>query len=381
MLTEVASSAPDFSLVHNCALAPAAMPAGSSCGVSIRFVPAAVGTRRGDIKITISGNPPTQPLKIPLQGNGVDSPVTLSQTYLVFRTVLVGMTSMPQYVRLTNHSSTAPARITSIAVSPDFALNNTAAQCVAGNIVAPLASCTLAIVWTPTDSGSRDGQVAIADSEAGSPRLIDLHATATGVRLSSATLKWNPTAVGVTGDSQSTEVRNEGRTAIEIDGVEASGDFHQQSTCGKKLIQHQSCTVTVWFQPTAAGERVGTLLIHDSDVTGMQQIFLTGIGSLLETSPLKMDFADQAAESTSAPQTVTITNRGSANVNIAAINLSGDFVIPSKTCGDTIAAGKSCRVSISFSPTVTGIRTGVLSIETSPGSVLQKVTLSGTGSR
>ena len=113
----------------------------------------------------------------------------------------------------------------------------------------------------------------------------------------------------------------------------------------------------------------------------MQQIFLTGTGSLLEVSPLKMDFANQAAESTSAPQTVTIANRGSANVNIAAINLSGDFVIPGKTCGDTIAAGKSCGVSISFSPTVTGIRTGVLSIETSPGSALQKVTLSGTGSR
>jgi hypothetical protein len=30
---------------------------------------------------------------------------------------------------------------------------------------------------------------------------------------------------------------------------------------------------------------------------------------------------------------------------------------------------------------VTGIRAGVLSIETSPGSALQKVTLSGTGGR
>ena len=116
---------------------------------------------------------------------------------------------MPQFVRLTNHSSTAPARITSIAVSQDFALADTAAQCVAGSTLAPLASCTLAVVWTPTDSGSRDGQVAIADSEAGSPRLIDLHATATGVRLSSPTLRWNPTAVGITGDSQSADpIRN-----------------------------------------------------------------------------------------------------------------------------------------------------------------------------
>ena len=282
-------------------LSPDLMPAGSSCGISIRFVPGAVGLRSGKIRIAIGGDPPTQPLIIPLQGNGVDSPVTLSQTYLVFRTVLVGMTSMPQFVRLTNRSA-APAKITSIAASPDFALAATTAQCVPGNTLAPLASCTVAIVWAPGDSGSRGGQVTIADSDPASPHIIDLQASATGIKLSSGTLRWNPTAVGVTGNSQTFEVRNEGRTAIKVESVEASGDFFQQNTCGKELIQHQSCSVTVWFQPTAAGERDGTLLIHDSDVTGMQQIFLTGVGSPLDLSPVKMDFGNQAAESTSAPQ-------------------------------------------------------------------------------
>jgi hypothetical protein len=289
------------------------------------------------------------------------------------------MTSMPQFVRLTNHSNTAPAKITSIAASPDFFFAVTTSQCVAGSTLAPLASCTVAIVWTPSDSGSRGGQVTIADSDPASPHIIDLQASATGIRISSGTLRWNATAVGVTGDSQSVEVRNEGRTAIKVESVEASGDFYQQNTCGTELIQHQSCSVTVWFQPTGAEERDGTLLIHDSDVTGMQQIFLTGVASPLDLFPVKMDFGNQAAESTSAPQTVTITNRGGANVNIAAINVSGDFVIPGKTCGDTVAAGKSCRVSISFSPTVSGVRTGALSIETEANGVPQKVTLNGKG--
>ena len=378
-LTELASSEPDFRLVHNCALSPDLMPARSSCGISIRFAPGAVGLRNGNIRIAIGGDPPMQPLIIPLQGNGVDSPVTLSQTYLVFRTVLVGISSMPQFVRLTNHSSTDPAKITDIAASSDFSFAATTSQCVAGNTLAPLASCTVAIVWTPNDSGSRSGQVTIADSDPASPHIIDLLASATGIRLSTGALRWNTTAVGLTGDSQSIEVRNEGRTTIKVESVEASGDFYQQNTCGTELIQHQSCSVTVWFQPTAAGERDGTLLIHDSDVTGMQQIFLTGVGSPLDLFPVKMDFGNQAAESTSAPQTVTITNRGGANVNIAAINVSGDFVIPGKTCGDTVPAGKSCRVSISFSPTVSGVRTGALSIETEANGVPQKVTLNGKG--
>jgi HYDIN/CFA65/VesB family protein/ASPM-SPD-2-Hydin domain-containing protein len=378
-LTEVASSELDFRLAHNCALTPDIMPAGSSCAISIRFVPGAVGLRRGNIRIAIGGDPPMQPLIIALQGDGVDSPVTLSQTYLVFRTVLVGMTSMPQFVRLTNHSSTAPAKITSIAASPDFSFAATTSQCITGSTLAPLASCTVAMVWTPSDSGSRSGQVTIADSDPASPHIIDLQASATGIRLSSGTLRWNPAAVGVTGVSQIMEVKNEGGTAIKIESVEASGDFYQQNTCGKELVQHQSCAVTVWFQPTAAGERVGTVLIHDSDVTGMQQIFLTGVGSPLDLSPVKMDFGNQVAESTSAPQTVTITNRGGANVKIAAINVSGDFVIPGKTCGDTVVAGKSCQLSVSFSPTMSGVRTGALSIETDVKAAPQKVTLSGKG--
>jgi hypothetical protein len=378
-LSEVVSSALDFKLVHNCPLAPDPMQAGSSCGISVRFIPGALGLLNGSIRITIGGDRPMQPLTIPLQGHGVESPVTLSQTYLVFRTLLVGMTSMPQYVRLTNHSSADPAKITGITVSPDFALAATTAQCMPGSTLAPLASCTIAIVWTPADSGARSGQVTIADSDPASPHIIDLQATATGIRLSSATLRWSPTAVGVAGDSQSMEVRNEGRSSIEIGDIEASGDFYQQNTCGKKLIQQQSCSITVRFQPAAAGERVGTILIHDSDVTGMQQVFLTGVGSPLDLSPAKMDFGNQAAESTSMPQIVTITNRGAANVNIASVNVSGDFVIPRKTCGDTIAAGQSCRISISFSPTASGVRTGALSIETDTKAVPQKVTLIGEG--
>jgi hypothetical protein len=380
IISELTSSILDFRIVHNCALAPDPMPAGASCSISIRFIPTEAGLRSGNINIKIRGDHQMQPLTIPLQGNGVESPVNWSQTYLVFRTLLVGMTSMPQFVRLMNHSSTTSAKITSIAVSPDFSLTTTTtAQCKAGNTLAPLTSCMVAVVWTPADSGSRSGQVTIVDSDPASPHIIDLQATATGIRLSTAALRWSPTAVGVTGDSQSMEVKNEGHTSIEIGNIDASGDFYQQNTCGKELIQHQSCSITVRFQPTAVGKRAGTILIHDSDVTGMQQIFLTGVGSPLDLSPAKMDFGNQSPESTSTPQIVTITNRGGAKVNLAAVNASGDFVIPGKTCGDTIVAGQSCRVSISFSPTVSGVRTGVLSIETSMGSIPQKVSLSGTG--
>ena len=379
MIKELASTAPDFALVHNCWLAPDPFPAGASCNISVRFVPSAAGTRSGNIAIQFSGDPAPQALSIALQGNGVEGPVTLSQTYLAFRTMQVGITSMPQFVVLTNQSSTAPAIINRITVSSDFSLATTGGQCTAGKTLAPLKTCRFAVVWAPTDSGSRSGQVTITDSDVASPHIVHLQGSATGLSFSSTVLNWNPTAVGVAGDSQSILVRNEGHTAIEIGKIEASGDFSQQNNCSQQLAEHQSCTVNVRFQPSAAGKRAGTILIHDSDAVELQQVFLTGVGSALDLSPAKMDFGDRVAGSTSAPRTVTVTNHGAAKVEIAAVNVSGDFVVPGKTCGETIAAGQTCRLKISFSPTASGARTGVLSIATSAGNVPQQVSLVGRG--
>jgi hypothetical protein len=376
VLSQVSSSASDFKLVHNCSYP---MPAGGMCGISVRFVPGAVGPRNGTITIMVSGDLAPSPLMISLEGNGVDSAISLSETYLTFRTLLVGLTSTPQFVRLTNRSSTASATISRIAVSPDFLLAPTAAQCTASTTLAPLGSCTIAVVWIPSDSGSRSGRVTIADSASASPHIIDLRAIGTGVRLSSAALAWDPTAVGVTGSSQTMEVKNEGRTSIEIANIEASGDFYQQNNCGKQLHQHQSCSITAWFQPTAAGKRIGTVLIRDSDPTAMQQIFLSGVGSPLDLSPAKIDFGDYAVDSTSAPQTVTIINRSTGDVSISAVNVGGDFVVPAKTCGDRIAAGHGCLIRISFSPTTQGERKGALSIESGSVGIPQTVSLTGTG--
>jgi hypothetical protein len=96
-------------------------------------------------------------------------------------------------------------------------------------------------------------------------------------------------------------------------------------------------------------------------------------------SPISLDFGNQILGTTSAPQTITLTNSGTATLNISSIAATGDFG-QTNTCGTSLAASANCTISVSFTPTTTaGARSGTLTItDTAPGSP-HTVTLSGTG--
>jgi hypothetical protein len=88
-------------------------------------------------------------------------------------------------------------------------------------------------------------------------------------------------------------------------------------------------------------------------------------GSSLATAsvnPTSLTFSDQAYDSTSAAQTVTVTNTGSVALTISTISISGDFGESDNCAGKTIAAGGSCTLSVTFTPQAVGARTGEMTI-------------------
>jgi hypothetical protein len=95
-------------------------------------------------------------------------------------------------------------------------------------------------------------------------------------------------------------------------------------------------------------------------------------------SPASLTFGNQAVQTTSAPQPVMLSNNGSAGLAISGITTSGDFAQTS-TCGATVAAGASCTINVTFTPTAASARTGSLSIADNAGTSPQTVALSGTG--
>ncbi|MCT9112109.1 discoidin domain-containing protein [Streptomyces mirabilis] len=109
--------------------------------------------------------------------------------------------------------------------------------------------------------------------------------------------------------------------------------------------------------------------------------FAAGSGSpqaTLTASPGSLTFADQAVNTTSAAQTVTVTNSGTATASITGVTAGGDFTQTS-TCGTSLAAGANCTVSVTFRPTASGTHTGTLTLTGNQSNNPTTVALSGTG--
>jgi hypothetical protein len=104
-----------------------------------------------------------------------------------------------------------------------------------------------------------------------------------------------------------------------------------------------------------------------------------GGGPAVSLSASALNFKKVGIGMTSAPQTVTLTNVGSATLNISSITASGDFQISNNTCGATVAAGANCAVSVTFTPTKKGKRTGNLTFTDNAPSSPQVVSLTGVG--
>ena len=78
-------------------------------------------------------------------------------------------------------------------------------------------------------------------------------------------------------------------------------------------------------------------------------------------------------------QSVTLTNTGSATLQLDNVATTGDFAVQTNTCGTQLLAGNSCSLTIAFTPTVKGARTGVLELTDNAPTNPQTVALKGTG--
>jgi N-acetylneuraminic acid mutarotase len=147
------------------------------------------------------------------------------------------------------------------------------------------------------------------------------------------------------------------------------------------------CTVSGTNGSTVTGVAVGTCTIT-ANQTGnanynaanavTQNITVTAATPAVSFSPTSLSFSARNLNTTSAAQSITLNNTGSATLNISSIAVSGDYA-RTTTCGATLAAGSSCSVSVTFTPTTTGTRVGAITVTSNAGSSPDTVSLSGTG--
>ena len=128
-----------------------------------------------------------------------------------------------------------------------------------------------------------------------------------------------------------------------------------------------------------AGAVTRTYSLTENAASSPQKVTLTGVGTTVSVSPTSLAFVTQKVGTTSLAKAITVTNKGTSILTISSIVKTSDFIIASKTCGTSLAAGASCKVNVAFKPTAKGTRTGSLSINHNGGASPAKVSLTGTG--
>ena len=103
-----------------------------------------------------------------------------------------------------------------------------------------------------------------------------------------------------------------------------------------------------------------------------------GSAPSVATTPGLLQYAVQAIGVPSQPQTVLLRNLGSASLSIASITTTGDFG-ETDDCDTGVAATGSCTFSVTFTPTVPGVRNGAIVIQDNAAGSPHMIHLSGVG--
>jgi hypothetical protein len=214
------------------------------------------------------------------------------------------------------------------------------------------------------------------------------------VVVSPASVDFGTQLVGAPAGPQTVTLTNNNSTALSITNIaivaiappSASADFAiaPGGTCTSSLPAGMSCTVNVTFTPSVASVESAKLVFTDVDPSSPQFATLTGTGTanapVAVLTPTSLDFGSQLVTTPSSPaKTITLKNNGNLVLNITSITSSGDFA-ETNTCGASLPAGMTCTISVTFTPTAMGARTGTITVTDDANGSPRTVPLTGTGS-
>jgi hypothetical protein len=239
----------------------ATIHAPSTCLISVAFTPAAPGTRTATI--VVNDNQVGSPQSFTVSGTGLGSAYSAPAS-LDFGNQIRGSSSPSRTITITN-SGNLSLEFSSVAVTGDFNRTN---NCFS---VAPGASCSITISFSPIATGPRTGILTLADNTVSGTRQISLTGNGTDFQLSGSGN--GPVSTTVTAGQPATYNLNLG----------GSGGFAGSVTLAcSGAPQFASCTVNPsTLQLSANGSSAFTVNVATQRVVGAltgQNIYLAGFG-------------------------------------------------------------------------------------------------------
>ncbi|MEV7391359.1 choice-of-anchor D domain-containing protein [Streptomyces sp. NPDC091215] len=409
------STSGDYSQTNTCGSSIAAK---GSCTVSVKFAPTATGSRSGALTINAGGITNT----VTLSGTGTAPGPVLNTdpASLSFAATVVGSSATAQTVKVTN-SGTTSATVSGVSATGDFSQTNNCATLAVG------ASCTVTVGFKPTTGGSRTGNLTVTSNANNSPTVVTL--AGSGIDSTTNIAAGRPAAASSSNSPYVASNLTDPDASTYWESTNGSFpqwaqvDLGQYYSVGKVVLKLPPATAwsartqTLSVQGSTDGSSFSTIkasagYTFDPNANGNTatitfsaataryvrvnitantgwnaaqlsdfEVFPSDGGSspaTLSASPTSLSYPTQALNTASSAQTVTVTNTGTAAATVSGITASGDFS-QTDTCGTSIAAGASCTVAVTFTPTASGTRTGDLSIASNASNGTTTVALTGTG--
>lgn len=391
----LATGSAEFAISGGTCAAGGTVAAATSCTVTITFTPSAAGARSATLVVTHNASGSQSSTSLSGTGVALSPVIGISPTTLSFSQT-VSSTSAAQTVTVSNTGNAAltlSALTLGGAQAAEFQIAS-GTTCTAGGSVAANGSCLIKVAFTPTATGARSASLALTHNASGSPSTITLNGTGTAtpqpaISLNAATLTFASQTLGSTSAAQSVTVSNSGAAPLTFSGLTLTGtaasDFTRAGSCTATgtLTAGATCTVTFSFSPGAVGARSATLTLASDASNGSAVLSLAGTGAAMPTpsvalAPSSLAFGNQTSGVASTARTVTLSNSGSGALTISAITASSGFAV-SHTCGSSVAAGSSCVLSVTFTPSAVGATTGSISVASNAAGSPNAVSLSGTG--
>jgi sugar lactone lactonase YvrE len=197
-----------------------------------------------------------------------------------------------------------------------------------------------------------------------------------------AGLAFGSVPLGTTSPAQTLIISNPNEFAATGTSISPSGDFGAASNCAT-IAPLSTCSVNITFTPSVAGTRTGNVTVTDAQTSAQLSATLTGNGTApgIQFSTPALNFGSVVNTASSYGQTITIQNTGTADLAISNIATTGDFAT-SGNCA-TIPAGSNCSLTVIFTPSATGARSGTVTLTDNVGGSNQSqvVNLSGIGTQ
>lgn len=342
------------------------------------------------------------------EGTSEQPSVYFNSGSVVFPAAAIGTQNTPQPVAVHNGGE-ATLVISSLQITgpnaQDFSLIGPGA--CSGVTVSTGSECSFEVGFVPSTTGPEAAVVSISDNAAGNPQILELIGAGQGplVSLSATTLNFDLQPENTNSLSQTITVANVGNQALTLQSpVESGPDVAQfflsgkDITCGTSLAAGTSCAIGAVFAPKVIGTFHAQITLTDNSggvANSTQVIALVGTATasapVATVTPSGLAFGGIQAGTASGTQQVTVSNTGSAALNVTAIAISGanaaDFAASSSgsgacTLGRSILASQaSCTVRVRFAPAATdstGAKSAALLITDNATGSPHVVTLSGT---